>query len=285
MIVELACHDQVELVLIKGGEILQRAGDIDTVVLDKTGTVTEGTPTVERIIPLGSVGENEMISVAASLERHSEHPLATAIVRAGGTRHARYDVVDSFQTGNGYTTDGHDLILLPNGHAVLMDKRVSDRIRLRDTAKQSLPATHLPILGPTKRPTFRVDKFDSGESPRDAAHCNALDQYRNAVGRELVVNVQHVYELACRSANPGIDQCRCAHAGQRQQAMRESTGLQRACEALRGVLAFSAVDDDELETLIRLAEYRREAGLEPASLSHQNDDDAHQRRRALLPHR
>src|SRR5205823_869985 len=60
--------------LIKGGEVLQRAGDVDTVVLDKTGTVTEGTPSLERIVKIAGVAEDEILSVAASLERHSEHP-------------------------------------------------------------------------------------------------------------------------------------------------------------------------------------------------------------------
>jgi len=91
--------------LIKGGEILQRAGDVDTVVLDKTGTVTEGTPTVERVVAFGSLSEDAVLSVAASLERHSEHPVATAIVRAAGARSVRFDQVDGFQshTGSGVT--------------------------------------------------------------------------------------------------------------------------------------------------------------------------------------
>jgi Cu+-exporting ATPase len=68
--------------LIKGGEPLQRAGDVNTVVLDKTGTVTEGTPTVVNVISLGSMGTAEVLSYAAALEKHSEHPIAAAIIRA-----------------------------------------------------------------------------------------------------------------------------------------------------------------------------------------------------------
>ncbi|HEY0519289.1 MAG TPA: heavy metal translocating P-type ATPase, partial [Ilumatobacteraceae bacterium] len=68
--------------LIKGGEILQRAGDVDTVVLDKTGTVTEGAPTVAGVTAVGPVTEEEVLSLAASLERYSEHPVASAIARA-----------------------------------------------------------------------------------------------------------------------------------------------------------------------------------------------------------
>ena len=91
--------------LIKGGEILQRAGDVDTVVLDKTGTVTEGTPTVKAVVPFGSVGEDDVLRVAASLERHSEHPVGTAIIRAAGARSVRFDQVEGFQshTGSGVT--------------------------------------------------------------------------------------------------------------------------------------------------------------------------------------
>jgi P-type Cu+ transporter len=91
--------------LIKGGEILQRAGDVNTVVLDKTGTVTEGTPSVGRVIATGSMEESEALAAAASLERHSEHPVAAAIVRAAGERGIRFEPVSDFQshTGSGVT--------------------------------------------------------------------------------------------------------------------------------------------------------------------------------------
>ena len=91
--------------LIKGGEILQRAGDVDTVVFDKTGTVTVGAPNVVRIIPAAGASEEQVLSVAASLERHSEHPLATAIIRAAGQRAVRLERVENFQAraGSGVT--------------------------------------------------------------------------------------------------------------------------------------------------------------------------------------
>ena len=91
--------------LIKGGEILQRAGDVNTVVLDKTGTVTEGVPSVGRVIAIGSMEETEALAAAASLERHSEHPVAAEIVRAAGERGVRFEPVTDFQshTGSGVT--------------------------------------------------------------------------------------------------------------------------------------------------------------------------------------
>src|SRR5581483_4306671 len=67
--------------LIKGGEALERAGKIDTVVLDKTGTITEGRPAVTGVHPSPGINEKTLISLAAAVERWSEHPLAEAIVR------------------------------------------------------------------------------------------------------------------------------------------------------------------------------------------------------------
>jgi len=91
--------------LIKGGEVLQRAGDVDTVVFDKTGTVTEGAPAVTRVIALASVDEDEILRAAASLERHSEHPVAAAVVRAASERHLALEPVTTFRsrTGSGVT--------------------------------------------------------------------------------------------------------------------------------------------------------------------------------------
>jgi Cu+-exporting ATPase len=91
--------------LIKGGEILQRAGEVSTVVLDKTGTVTEGVPSVGSVIAIGQIEETEMLALAASLERHSEHPVGAAIVRAAQERRVRLEPVSDFQshTGSGVT--------------------------------------------------------------------------------------------------------------------------------------------------------------------------------------
>ena len=67
--------------LIKGGEALERAGSIDTVVIDKTGTLTTGSPSVTDILVQGGVRQEDMLRVVAAVERLSEHPLASAIVR------------------------------------------------------------------------------------------------------------------------------------------------------------------------------------------------------------
>jgi P-type Cu+ transporter len=73
-------------VLIKGGDALQRLGEIDVVALDKTGTVTEGRPSVTDVVMHGARSEAEVLAIVAGLESRSEHPLAAAIVRAATDR-------------------------------------------------------------------------------------------------------------------------------------------------------------------------------------------------------
>ena len=110
-------------VLIKGGEALQRAGDVTTVVLDKTGTVTEGRPTVTDVVlaPNAALAEPELLSLAASLETMSEHPLADAVVRAARGRGLALHVPEAFasETGRGATgaVEGRGLAV---GNAALM---------------------------------------------------------------------------------------------------------------------------------------------------------------------
>ena len=73
-------------VLLKGGEALQRAAEVTTVVFDKTGTLTVGRPVVTAVLPAPGLDEASVLAWAAAVERHSEHPLAAAIVGAAGDR-------------------------------------------------------------------------------------------------------------------------------------------------------------------------------------------------------
>ena len=73
-------------VLIKNAEALERFAKVDTLVVDKTGTLTEGKPKVTALVPAAGVEEDELLRLAASIERASEHPLAAAIVAAAEER-------------------------------------------------------------------------------------------------------------------------------------------------------------------------------------------------------
>jgi Cu+-exporting ATPase len=88
-------------VLIKGGEALQRAGSLDTVVLDKTGTVTEGRPAVTDVLVVAGRTETDVLGAAASLERQSEHPLADAIISAAQARGLTLGSASTFESHPG----------------------------------------------------------------------------------------------------------------------------------------------------------------------------------------
>jgi Cu+-exporting ATPase len=108
-------------VLIKGGEALQRAGDVQTIVLDKTGTVTEGRPTVTDIVLTAGHDEALLLSRTAALEALSEHPLAEAIVQSAKSRGLKQGQVEGFAsvTGKGIVgvVDGTAMSV---GNAALM---------------------------------------------------------------------------------------------------------------------------------------------------------------------
>jgi len=102
-------------VLIKNAEALERMERVDTLVVDKTGTLTEGKPKVVAIHPVAGLSEDELLRLAASIERASEHPLATAIVAAAeerGLTLAQPQGVDS-PVGKGVvgTADGRKLVI------------------------------------------------------------------------------------------------------------------------------------------------------------------------------
>ena len=88
-------------VLIRNAEALERMEKIDTLVLDKTGTLTEGKPSVISIITVGDQSEDEVLRLAASVEQASEHPLATAIVNAAKQRKLGLAKVMGFDAPSG----------------------------------------------------------------------------------------------------------------------------------------------------------------------------------------
>lgn len=94
-------------VLIKSAEALERLEKVDTLVVDKTGTLTEGKPKVTAIVPEGGLSEAEILGLAASLERGSEHPLAAAIVTAARERGATVEKATDFTSVTGMGVTGN----------------------------------------------------------------------------------------------------------------------------------------------------------------------------------
>lgn len=90
-------------VLIKDAEALERMARVDTLIVDKTGTLTEGRPKLADVVPLGETGEDRILALAAALERGSEHPLAEAIVEGATSRDLKVEKPSEFEavTGKG----------------------------------------------------------------------------------------------------------------------------------------------------------------------------------------
>lgn len=88
-------------ILIKNAESLERAHTIQTVVLDKTGTITEGKPSVTEVLPFNGFDEKAIVRYAASVESRSEHPLAQAIVDSAKLRSINPEPIESFQSHTG----------------------------------------------------------------------------------------------------------------------------------------------------------------------------------------
>jgi Cu+-exporting ATPase len=104
-----------EGVLIKNAEALERLEKVDTIVIDKTGTLTEGRPRVTAIRPTGNIDETELLRLAASLEQGSEHPLAAAIVAVAKERSILLSKATNFDspTGKGVLgiVDDHQIMV------------------------------------------------------------------------------------------------------------------------------------------------------------------------------
>jgi P-type Cu+ transporter len=111
-------------ILIKGGAALEETHRIQTVVLDKTGTITEGAPVVTDVLLANGTGEDRLLQLAASAEKGSEHPLGDAIVASAGARKIDLLPLERFQAlpGRGIeaTIDGKALLL---GNEKLMGER------------------------------------------------------------------------------------------------------------------------------------------------------------------
>jgi len=122
-------------VLIKSAEALERMERVNVLVVDKTGTLTEGRPKVTAIVPVGDLPETDMLRFAASLERASEHPLAASIVAAAKERAIAIVEPTEFAsiTGKGVTgsVDGRRVAL---GNAKLMDDAGAINADLATTA-------------------------------------------------------------------------------------------------------------------------------------------------------
>lgn len=108
-------------ILVKGGEYLEKAQKVTAIVFDKTGTLTLGKPSVTEVIPLGNHTGEEVLKLAASAEKGSEHPLGRAVIEAAEKQHIRLNDVNSFRAipGEGVIADSGAVTLLLGNRKLL----------------------------------------------------------------------------------------------------------------------------------------------------------------------
>ena len=110
-------------ILIKDAESLETAHKIKTIIFDKTGTLTKGQPEVTDIIPIGSISRDELLKLAGSIEKGSEHSLAEAIVRAAEAKQFMVSKVEKFQAIPGHGVEG----VIDGARVVFGNKRLMDK--------------------------------------------------------------------------------------------------------------------------------------------------------------
>ncbi len=121
-------------VLIKNGEVLQKVSDLNTVVFDKTGTITVGKPEVTDIVG----DKKQVLRIAASLEESSEHPLATAIVKKADSEKLQIEKVSDFEAieGKGVKANYHDQTAFVGSNRLLADVNISQEMNQQATKLQ-----------------------------------------------------------------------------------------------------------------------------------------------------
>jgi Cu+-exporting ATPase len=192
-----------EGILIKNAEALEIMEKVDTLVVDKTGTLTEGKPKLSHIVAAGGTDEKEILRLAASLERGSEHPLAAAIVGAAEKEGARLAAAQDFRslTGRGVIgkVDGH---LVALGNLALLQELSIDPGPLRTRAEELRREGHtvmfvvvdgraaglVAVSDPIKESTFEAIKILHQEGIRIVMVTGDSRTTAEAVARRLGID-------------------------------------------------------------------------------------------------
>lgn len=136
-----------EGVLIKDAESLEKMNKVDVLIIDKTGTVTEGKPSVEKIVSLSSYSENDLTQFVASVNKQSEHPLAEATVRFAEDKKIDLLEIDNFDsiTGKGVKAVIQDKIILVGNekllaeHSITLGREIAEKSKIEQTKGKTVP--------------------------------------------------------------------------------------------------------------------------------------------------
>ncbi len=136
-----------EGVLIKDAESLEKMNKVDVLIIDKTGTVTEGKPSVEKIVSISDYSENDLARFVASVNKQSEHPLAEATVRYAKSKELDFLEIDNFDsiTGKGVKAVINDKIILVGNeklleeHSIVIKGEIAEKSKLEQAKGKTVP--------------------------------------------------------------------------------------------------------------------------------------------------
>jgi Cu+-exporting ATPase len=264
-----------EGVLVKNAEVLERLEKVDTVVVDKTGTLTAGRPSLTECLPVAGMTETELLRHAASVEQQSEHPLAQAIVAGAAARNIPVPAVAHFDsvTGGGargrvegrevlvgkraWLAEEHvaDLAALDERSAALqqqgrtvmhvaIDKRLAGLIAVSDPIKASTPEAVRSLHGLGLRIIMLTG--DSEQTARTVAAGLGIDEFRAGVkpeGKHDLVKALQAEGRTVAMAGDGINDAPALAAadvgiamGTGSDAAIESAGVTLVKGDLRGIV-------------------------------------------------
>jgi Cu+-exporting ATPase len=196
-------------ILIRDIDALQNAERVDTVVLDKTGTVTRGKPAVSAVLPAQGATEDELLGLAASAEQYSEHPLGKAIVEEARKRRLTLRNLDGFtnEPGSGVIAHSDGRKLLAGGAELL--SRHGIEVRVDGQQQLSGPATtdvHVAQVDGAPRYLGRITLAD----PIKEDSCEALEHLHRLRLRTVLLTGDNHATAAAVARQVGIDD---VHAG------------------------------------------------------------------------
>ena len=264
-----------EGVLVKNAEVLERLEKVDTVVVDKTGTLTEGRPSLTECIPAAAFTEDDLLRLAAGVEVPSEHPLARAIVAGAAARGIAVPIVAGFDsvTGGGARGTVAGRQVLVGRRSWLAEERVADVATLDDRAialeRQGRTVMHVAVDGrlagliavsdPIKPSTAQAVRSlhdlglrlimltgDAEETARTVAAGLGIDEFQAGVkpeGKHAVVRALQAEGRTVAMAGDGINDAPALAAadvgiamGTGSDAAIESAGVTLVKGDLRGIV-------------------------------------------------
>lgn len=190
-------------ILLKGGQIIEKLAQIDTVILDKTGTITEGRAIVTKIIPLAEMLEDDVLSLAASAEVHSSHPIAEAICNKANELNLPIPYHDELEmvVGKGIKVSVGQKTVLVGSKRFLSDWRIP-LDRLGDSSSQVNPDENMVYVAYNQK---LIGIIVLEDKVRDGMK-KSINQLRRSGVDEIIMLTGDLYHPAKKIANQlGMD--------------------------------------------------------------------------------